>query len=304
MSRTGNLRWLVWILGPLAVAVALLAQLMVAVWGDLLRFDRSFWAGLDGEWLNLLATITGLAALTSALGGLVASRLLSGVVRRLGIIALVAAAGLTSVPFLRGRAADARDVSLAIGGPETSVTIALAAGLVLGGLTAGVFHARNGRALATGLAVTIVAVWVLAAVATRLPVPKLGPAVQAPPIGMPSDIFRTGELKLLGWLSILPVPWAVIGAASAIAAKRFAASRATVVLSGVLGAVLVSLSYFTARPSGGPYTAHSTVQNGAYGYALMLIGGALLGATLASRVSVWGTQERTRQRETSATNRE
>lgn len=290
MSRIANGRWLVWVWGPAAVAVALLAQLMAAVRGGLLRFDRSFWAGLDGEWLNLLATITGLAALTSAVGGLVASRLLSGVMKRLGLIALVAAAGLTSLPFLRGRAADARDASLAIGGPETSVTIALAVGLVLGGLTAGVFHARDARALATGLAVTTVAMWVLAAIATRLPVPKLGPAVQAPPIGMPSDLFRTGELKWLGgWLPLLPILWAVIGAASALAAKRLAASRATVGLSGTLGAALIALSYFTARPSG-EVTGVNSVNSSALGYSVMLIGGALLGATLASRVPAWGKQ--------------
>ncbi|WP_141721689.1 hypothetical protein [Micromonospora citrea] len=292
MSRIAKVRRLVWVWGPLVVAVALLAQLMAVVWGGLLPFNQSFSAGGgDGEWLNLLATVTGLAALTSALGGLVASSMLSGVMRRLGVIALVAAAGLTSVPFLRGRAAEARDVSLAIGGPETSVTIALAVGLVLGGLAAGALHTRDGRALATGLAVTIVAVWVLFVVATWLPVPKLGPAVQAPPIGIPSDVFRTGELKWLGgWLPLLPFLWVVIGAASAIAAKRFATSRAIVVLSGMLGAVLISLSFFTARPSGGPYIDHGTVQNGAFGYALMLIGGALLGAALASRVPVWGTQ--------------
>ncbi|MBQ0907058.1 hypothetical protein [Micromonospora sp. U21] len=291
MSRIVNGRWFVWAWGSLAVAVALLAQLMAAVWGGLLPFNQSFAAGGDGEWLNLLATITGLAALTSALGGLVASNLLSGVMRRLGVIALVAAAGLTSVPFLHGRAADARNVSLAMGGPETSVTIALAVGLVLGGLAAGVFHARDGWALSIGLAVTTVAVWLLFVVAIRLPVPKLGPATEAPPIGMPSDVFRTNEsLWLGGWLPLLPISWVVIGAASAIAAKRFAASQATVVLSGVLGAVLISLSYFAARPSGGPYIDHTTVQNGAFGWALMIIGGAVLGAALASRVPVWGTQ--------------
>ncbi|WP_435124808.1 hypothetical protein [Micromonospora tulbaghiae] len=292
MSRTGNFRWLVWVLSPLAVAAALMMQFMAAAWGGLLPFDQSFGAGGDGEWLNLLATVTGLATLTSTLGGLVASSLLSGLMRQLGVIALVAAAGLTSLPFLRGKAADARDVSLAIGGPETSVTIALATGLVVGGLTAGAFHARNGRALATGLAVTTVAVWVLAVVGTRVPVPGLGPAVGAPPIGMPSDLLRTGRLELGGWLPLLPVLWAVIGAASALAAKRFAASRATLLLSGVLGAVLISLSYFTARPSGGPYLDHMTVQNGASGYAVMLTGGALLGAALASRVPVWGTPPR------------
>ena len=95
-------------------------------------------------------------------------------------------AGLTSLPFLRGRAADARNVELAIGGPQTSVTIALVVGLVLGGLTAGILHARNGRALAAGLAVTTVAVWALAVVATRVPIPGLGRASAAPPIGLPS----------------------------------------------------------------------------------------------------------------------
>ncbi|MEV6370099.1 hypothetical protein AB0L86_24745 [Micromonospora musae] len=283
MPLAGKSRWVVWGLGPLAVAAALLAQLMAATRTGLLPFDQSFGAGKDGDWLTLSATITGLAAVTSALGGLVASGLLSGLLARYAVVVLVAVAGLTSLPFLHGMAGDAREVSLAIGGPENSVTIALIIGLGLGALTAGVISAGNWRPAAVGLAVATAGLWVLVAVSGRTAV---GPA----PLGLPSDLLRTRNVSQLGgWLPLPAVLWVVIGAAAALAARRFAAGRGSVLLSGVLGSALISLSYFAARPRES-YGDHLTVHNSAFGLTIMLVGGALLGAGIVSLAPVPGAR--------------
>ncbi|HYN94275.1 MAG TPA: hypothetical protein VES42_10550 [Pilimelia sp.] len=264
-----------WALSPLAVALALSAQVSTAARVGLLPFDQSFAAGKDGEWLTLLATVTGLAAITSALGGLVAAGLLSGALRRSGGIVVVALAGLAAVPLLRGMAGEARDVSLAIGGPRNSVTIALTIGLALGAATAGTVPASNRRSAAVGLAVTVAALWILAAVGTRT-------AVGPPPLGLPSDLLRTRNVSGLGgWFPLPALLWAVIGAASALIARHFAAGRGSALLSGVLGAALISLSYFAARPNQ-PYVDHLTVPNSAPGLTITLVGGALIGAGLAT----------------------
>ncbi|MEV4812213.1 hypothetical protein [Micromonospora avicenniae] len=275
MPLAGKSGWIVWVLGPLAVAVALLAQLVAAARTGLLAFDQSFGAGKDGDWLTLLATITGLAAITSALSGLVVSGMVSGFLARYGVIVLVAVAGLASLPFLHAMADDARDVGLAIGGPENSVTVALIIGLGLGALTAGVISGSNWKPAAVGLAVTTAGLWMLIAVSGRTAV---GPA----PLGLPSDLLRTRNVSQLGgWLPLPAVLWVVIGAAAALAARRFTAGRGSVLLSGVLGSALISLSYFAARP-GESYGDHLTVHNSAFGLTIMLVGGALLGAGIVS----------------------
>jgi hypothetical protein len=172
-------------------------------------------------------------------------------------------------------AAQARDVGLARGGPVHSVTFALAAGLALGGIAAWVVAVHDWRALATGLAVTVAALWGIGAVGVRV-------AMGLPPLGLPSDLLQTRNMP---WLA--PCLWLVIGGVSALIARRFSASRATVLLSGVLGAVLTSLSFFTARPSE-PYFDHLTVQTSALSLAVVLVGAAFLGAVLVVRVaSYW-----------------
>ncbi|MFG2054278.1 hypothetical protein ACGFI9_09610 [Micromonospora sp. NPDC048930] len=275
MPVSGKSHAFVWTLAPTGAAVVLLAQLIAASRIGLLPFDRSFAAGADGEWLTLMATVTGLAAITSTLGGLVASRLLSGTPARLGLVMLVAAAGLSSAPYLRRLAADAHDVSLAIGGPANSVTVALAIGLALGAVTATAIRLPDRRPVTAGLLVTAAGIWALAAASTHL-------AVAVPPLGLPTDQFRTQHMAHLGgWFPLPAALWMLIGAASAFAARSRAASRSAVLISGVLGAFLVSLSYFTAWPSE-PYGDHITVQSQGLAYATMLVGGALFGSVPAS----------------------
>ncbi|MFJ5540755.1 hypothetical protein [Micromonospora chalcea] len=279
MPLAAKPHWIVWLLGPPAVAAILLAQLVIAERTGLLPFDQSFAAGLDGEWLTLSATVTGLAAVTSALGGIVASGLVPGSRARIGIVVLVAAADLTSVPFLRGAAREARDVILAAGGPENSVTVALVVGLGLGAVTAVVVSAGDWRPAAAGLAVTTAALWALVAVSGRT-------AVGLAPLGLPSDLLRAvNGSGPGGWLPLPAVLWVVIGGASALAARRFTTSRVSLLLSGVLGAVLVCLSYFAAWP-GEPYVDHLTVHTSAFSLTMMLVGGAALGAGIVSLAAV------------------
>ncbi|MBQ1042075.1 MULTISPECIES: hypothetical protein [unclassified Micromonospora] len=280
MPLVAKPQWIAWLLGPSAVAAALLAQFAIATRTGLLPFDQSFAAGLDGEWLTLSATVAGLAAVTSALGGIVASGLVAGSRARLGIVVLVAVAGLTSLPFLRGSAREARDVILAVGGPENSVTVALVVGLGLGALTAGaIISAGDWRPAAAGLAVTTAALWVLVAISGKT-------SAGLAPLGLPGDLLRAVNGSGPGWWLPLPaVLWVVIGGASALAARSFTTSRVSLLLSGVLGAVLVCLSYFAAWP-GEPYVDHLTVHTSAFSLTRMLVGGALLGTGIVSLAAV------------------
>lgn len=284
MSLTQKSRSVIWVLGPIAVAAALLVQVAVAARIGLLPFDQSFAAGRDGEWLTLLATITGLAGVTSALGGLTTSGLLrGGLMMRVLAIGLAAVAGLSAVPFLHRLAGEARDVELAAGGPRNSVTAALIIGLGMGALAAAVISAFDWRAVGAGLAVTLAGLWVLAVVSTSV-------AVGVPPLGLPNDLLRTSNaLHTGGWFPLPAVPWIAIGAASALTARRFTAARSTALLSGIIGALIVSLSYFTARPKY-PYLDHTTVQSSAIAFTITLVGGALVGTILASLVPVRGPQ--------------
>ena len=160
------------------------------------------------------------------------------------------------------------------------MTVALVVGLGLGALAAGVIiSAGDWRPAAAGLAVTTVALWVLVAVSGRT-------AVGLAPLGLPSDLLRAvNGSGPGGWLPLPAVLWVVIGGASALAARRFTTSRVSLLLSGVLGAVLVCLSYFAAWP-GEPYVDHLTVHTSAFGLTMMLVGGALLGAGIVSLAAV------------------
>lgn len=259
----------------IGVAVLLSAQFAVASRVGLLPFDASFAAGRDGEWLTLLATVAGLSTVTSALGGLVASDLVrTGRLARLVAVSVSAAGGLATLPYLRGLAGRARDVALAVGGPASSVTSALVVGLVLGALAAFVAGPYRPRPVAAGLALTIVGLWVLAGIATKV-------AVGVPPLGLVDDVYHGVAPPRL---AVTALAWAAIGAVATLGAGRFTAARPVTLWAGVTGAVLVAISYATARPDG-TYLDHTTIESGLLTFAIAVVGGALAGSALAALVS-------------------
>jgi hypothetical protein len=250
---------------PVVVVVGLLVQFWIGARAGLLGAGQSYVAGADGEWLSVLATITGLTAVTAAIGGLLADTWPT----RLAAVA----AGLVAIPYVRHIAGQAQDVSLGIGGPANSATLALACGLVLAAVVVLAVRAGDRRPVAAALAVTLTGLWVMAAVALA--------RSAWPVLGLIDSLFPVRKQWTAA--STVAAAWLVIGAASAVVAGRLGAARAVAVAAGTLGAVFVSLSYVTARPDA-EYLDHWTVNSEAAFLSMLLVGGALAGSLLGAAV--------------------